>query len=75
MEQFQVGDRVFYHDWLARREEGVIQCIAGSVMFILLDTFNGKVSTTSRLIDGKWQAFRIGEGEYRDEIFKVTEKT
>ena len=67
----KAGDRVFYHDWLARRTEGVIEDIDTGLMFIRLDGFNGKVSTTAQFLDGKWQAFRIGEGEYRDEIFKV----
>lgn len=75
MEQFKVGDRVFYHDWLARREEGTIEYIDHPFMFIRLLGFNGKVSTTAKLINNKWQAFRVGEEEYLDEIFKITNET
>ncbi|MBI4225065.1 MAG: hypothetical protein HY617_01920 [Candidatus Sungbacteria bacterium] len=59
---------------MGRRKEGTITDIADYLMFIRLDGFNGKVSTTARLIDSKWQAFRIGEGEYRDEVFKIADE-
>lgn len=71
MGQFKVNDRVFYHDWLARRVEGTIEHINHLIMSIRL---NAKVSTTARFTDGKWQAFRTGEEEYRDEIFKIVEE-
>lgn len=71
MGQFKVNDRIFYHDWLDQRVEGTIEHIDHLIMSIRL---NAKVSTTARLADGIWQAFRIGEGEYRDEIFKIVDK-
>lgn len=74
MGQFETGDRVFYHNWLGQREEGVIEDITDDLMSIRIDGFDGKVSTTARFIDGKWQAFRVGEGEYRDELFKISDE-
>lgn len=74
MERFRVGDRIFYHDWLTRRVEGMIENIEPPLMSIRLDGFNGKVSTTARFINGKWRVFRTGEEEYRDELFKISDE-